>query len=181
MNTSQKCWERKWTLTHLPLLTRSYIMVTRRQMGRCANPYALVHIHANRYVRQHPRVTPECMSHTFPPTTRGNVRQRLHQHLDGLMYPEEDRQATEKGLVIPTLFTKFNLNKCLFVISMDIPRQKVAKESTRSTNVEIQHFVKRDMKRKTLPLREREGRTKDARLRERSDRTMSLSETSVPD
>jgi hypothetical protein len=38
---------------------------------------------------------------------------------------------------------------------MDIPRPKVAKESTRSTNVEIQHFVKRDTKRKTLPLRER--------------------------
>jgi hypothetical protein len=47
---------------------------------------------------------------------------------------------------------KFKLDKCLFVISMDTPRPKVAKESTRSTNVEIQHFVKRDKKRKTLLL-----------------------------
>jgi hypothetical protein len=38
---------------------------------------------------------------------------------------------------MPTLFKKFKL-ECLFVISMDIPRPKVAKESTRSTNVEIQ-------------------------------------------
>jgi hypothetical protein len=35
---------------------------------------------------------------------------------------------------------KFKLDKCLFVISMNIPRPKVAKESTRSTNVEIQHL-----------------------------------------
>jgi hypothetical protein len=55
------------------------------------------------------------------------------------MYPEEDRQATERGLLIPTLFTKFKLDKCLFVISMDIPRPKVAQEGTRSMNVEIQH------------------------------------------
>jgi hypothetical protein len=29
-----------------PLLTRSYIMVSRRQMGWRVNPYALAHIHA---------------------------------------------------------------------------------------------------------------------------------------
>jgi hypothetical protein len=45
---------------------------------------------------------------------------------------------------------KFKLDKCLFLISMNIPRPKVAKESTRSTNVEIQHFVKIDMEQKTL-------------------------------
>jgi hypothetical protein len=118
-------------------------MVTRRKMGRREKLYALAHIHANRYVRQHPHATPGCMSRTFPPMTRGNVRQRLHQHLVGMMYPEEDRQATEKGLMILTLFNKFKLDKCLFVISMDIPRPKVAKESIRSMNVEIQYFVKR--------------------------------------
>jgi hypothetical protein len=57
-----------------------------------------------------------------------------------MMYPEEDKQATEKGLVIPTLLTKFNLDNRLFVISMDIHRPKVAKESTRSTDVGIQQL-----------------------------------------
>jgi hypothetical protein len=49
-----RCWERKWKLTHIPLLTITYIMVTRRQIGRNVNSYALAHIHAHQYVCQHP-------------------------------------------------------------------------------------------------------------------------------
>jgi hypothetical protein len=41
--------------------------------------------YVHRYVRQHPRATPGYMSRMFPPTTRVNVRQRLHQRLSGLM------------------------------------------------------------------------------------------------
>jgi hypothetical protein len=135
-------WERKWKLNHLPLLSRYYLMVARRRMGPRANPYALVRIHATRYVCQHLRATPGCTSRMFPvTTTRVNVRRRQQQHLAGTMYPEKDKQETEKGWVIPTLFTKFKLDKCLFVVSMNTLRPKVAKESTRSTSVEIQKLM----------------------------------------
>jgi hypothetical protein len=93
-----------------------------------ANKYALVRIHAPRYVRQRLRATPGRTIRTFPLiTTRGNVRQRLYQHLAGMMYPEKDKQETEKGWVVPTLFKKFKLDKCLFVVSMNTLRPKVAK------------------------------------------------------
>jgi hypothetical protein len=47
------------------------------------------------------------------------------------------RTSNIKGISDPPLFMKFKLDKLLFVISMDIPIPKVAKESTRSMNVEI--------------------------------------------
>jgi hypothetical protein len=58
------------------------------------------------------------------------------------VYPEKDKRETEKRWVIPTLFTKFKLDKCLFVVSLNTPRPEVSKESTRSASVEIQHFEK---------------------------------------
>jgi hypothetical protein len=69
------CWERKWILTHTPLLSRSYLMLARRRMGPHAHTYTLVRIHAPHYVRQRLRATPGCTSRTFTLiTTRGNVR-----------------------------------------------------------------------------------------------------------
>jgi hypothetical protein len=116
-----------------------------------ANTYALVRIHVPRYMCQLMRTTPGCTSRRFPLiTTRGNVHQRLHQHLAGLMYPEKDKQETEKGWFIPTLFTKFKLDKCLFVVSVNSLRPKVDKEITRYVSVEIQNFVKKNITKTLL-------------------------------
>jgi hypothetical protein len=75
------CWERKWRLVHLPLLSIYCLSVTRRQAGPRANTYALVRIHAPRYWCQSMRATPGCTCRTFPLiTTRRNIRRRIHQH-----------------------------------------------------------------------------------------------------
>jgi hypothetical protein len=78
--------------------------------------------------------------HISPDQTKGKRTAKATPELRWADVARKGQTRDIKGMVIPTLFTKFKLDKCLFIVSMNTLTPKVAKESARSTSVEIQQL-----------------------------------------